>query len=229
MVYLWAALYGLTHTLSEYISIMFLSSATWPVPAAMLLYTLLLIRWIFRSGNARDVGLCIQPLLFPGKWLYLLPLFLLPCYNLLTAEGFTIGLPSFLLMLSVCVTEEIFFRGFLLRFLAKRNITAGLLLTNILFALFHLVNLTRGADPGYTLIQTVCAFAAGLCYSTAAIRSGSLLPCMAAHFLTNITGSSTSVQSGWKSAGLWLCIAIYLCWGILQSLTIRKFNKEIQS
>ena len=228
MVFLWAALYGLTYTLAERIAA-FLSSATWPVPAAMLLYTLLLICWVFRSGHTRDVGLCIPSLLPPGKWLYLLPLFLLPAYNLLTADSFSTNLPAVFLTLSVCVTEEIFFRGFLLRYLAKRNMAVGLLLTNILFALFHLVNLTRGADPGYTLVQTVCAFAAGLCYSTATIQSGSLLPCMAAHFLTNITGSDASVPSALESAGLWLCIAAYLCWGILQSLSIRKFNKEIQS
>lgn len=228
MVYLWVALYGLTHMCSEMLS--------WAIPGtfritpwAMLLYTLMLILWICRTGRAQMIGLRIPVPCSHSKWLNLLPLFLLPGYNLMTADGFAPDLPTAALVLSAAITEEIFFRGFLLHFLAKRSKTAGIYLSSILFSISHMVNLTQNIDPVYIWMQVICAFASGLCYSSAAIRFSSLLPCIAAHFLTNITGSSRSPQSCPEMAGLWLCIAVCIFWGIREGFKIRKFHKEIQS
>ncbi|MBQ8238114.1 MAG: CPBP family intramembrane metalloprotease [Oscillospiraceae bacterium] len=198
-------------------------------PWAMLLYALMLILWICRTGRAQTIGLRIPVPCSPRAWLNMLPLFLLPGYNLMTADGFAPDLPTAALMLCAAVTEEIFFRGFLLHFLARRSKTAGIYLTSILFSILHIVNLTQNIDPVYTWMQVICAFASGLCYSTVTISIGSLLPCIAAHFLTNITGSAAAPDPGWETNVLWSCIAACICWGTLHSYKIRKFDKEIQS
>lgn len=226
-VYLWAALYGLTHIGAEQLS-QVIPGSFCLTPSAMLLYTLMLFLWICRTGRTQTVGLHI-PRCSPGKWLNLVPLLLLPSYNLLTTDIIVPDLSTAALMLSAAVTEEVFFRGFLLHYLVKTSELAGIYLSSILFAAFHLVNFTQGTDPAYIWMQVICAFAAGLCYSTAAISIGSLLPCIAAHFLTNITGSSQLAQSGPEAAGLWMCILVCICWGIIHSHKIRKFNKENQA
>ena len=226
-VFLWAVLYGLTEIGAEQLSRIIPGS--FPLtPSAMLLYTLMLILWLCRTGRAQTVGLQI-PRWSPRQWLNLIPLLLLPGFNLLTAGRIAPDPSAVALMLSAAVTEEVFFRGFLLHFLAKRSKSAGIFLSSILFAAFHLVNLTQGTDPTYTWMQVLCAFAVGLCYSTTAISIGSLLPCIAVHFLTNITGSSQSSQSGSETAGLWICILVCICWGIMHSYKIRKNEKENQA
>ena len=227
MVYLWVALYGLTHMCAEKLS-QAMPGAFLLVPSAMLLYTLMLILWICRTGRAQIIGLRIPTRCSAGKWVNLVPLFLLAGYNLLTADGFVPDLPTVALMLSAAVTEEIFFRGFLLQYIAQRSKTSGIYLSSILFSILHMTNLTQGIDPAYALMQVICAFACGLCYSSAAISIGSLLPCIAAHFLTNITSDPQSPQSCPEMAGLWICIVVCTCWGILHSYKIRKFDKEIQ-
>ena len=191
----------------------------------MLLYTAALIFWIFRWGRGGSVGFR-RPV---GSWIPALPLLILPGYNLLTWGEATLDLPDVLLMVAVAATEEIFFRGFLLDFLAKRGRFSGVFWTSILFALLHGLNLLQGADPEYTWMQMIWAFGMGLCYGAATIRMESILPCILAHCAVNVTGlcASWPPQPGWETIILWVCVAICICWGLRQSLIIRKFDKEI--
>lgn len=211
MICLWVVLYGLTFTLSQTLS----AGNPWLTPLAMALYTGLLILWIVRTGQRRAVGLCLPCPLGAREYLELLPLLLLPVCNLLT--GVLPPLPAALLMLSVSAVEELFFRGFLLRFFLKWGRTRGVLITGICFALFHGVNLLQGGDPAYTAMQALCALTVGICYGAVTVKCGSLLPAMLVHCLTNITG----IGGPALSAGLWLCIAAYGCYGIWLCRKIR--------
>ena len=126
-------------------------------------------------------------------------------------------------MLAVCATEELFFRGFLLRFLMRFGAVPAILLSSVVFALFHLVNLAAGSVI-YTLAQVLCAFAAGVCFAAAAALSGSLLPGFAAHLLSNITAAPAPAD---PAPLLWLCIALYCCYGAVLCKQL-SVNKECQ-
>ena len=226
MIYVWIILYGLTHLCSETISQRH-PALFWLVPSSMLLYTVLLILWICRTRQAKNIGLCAPSFPLRTKWLYLLPLVLFPVHNLLTSKGFVPDLSTAALMLSVSVVEEIFFRGFLLRYVIRCGKPAGIILTSLLFSLFHIVNLIQGAPSSYTFLQMLWAFAAGLCYCTAAISFDSLIPCITAHFLTNITAGPPPTQFYLESTDVWICGAVYVCWALVHRCILCNSDKEI--
>lgn len=208
MVFWWIAGYGLIYTLACRLP---QTTHPWGVPLAMAGYAAALIGWIFHTGQAGYLGLC--PVRKNTAWgfYWFLPLLTLPVCNLLTAGAFCPDLPTVILMLGVCAVEEIFFRGFLLRRLARYGSLPGIVLSSGIFALFHLVNLMSGSAPAYVWMQVLCAFTVGVCYGAVAIQTGSLIPCFLAHFLTNITAAPSSDGAvPW----LWLCIAACGCFGI---------------
>lgn len=203
MVFFWIAAYGLVYTLACALP---QQVRLWAVPLGIVGYAAILIGWIFRSGQARALGLCAPPGK-PGRGLWLvLPMLLLPLCNLLLAGSFHPEPSTLVLMLGVCTVEEVFFRGFLLRRLLRFGAIAAILLSGGIFALFHLASPAEAlTDPS---AQLACAFAVGICYGAAALRLGSLIPCILSHFLTNITAAPLTAEAvPW----LWLCTAVYLC------------------
>lgn len=214
MIFLWIASYGLVYALANCLP---RGRYPWAVSLAMIGYSATLILWVFRTGQARRLGLCAPRNIRCSR---LLPLLTLPVCNLLSAEAFPPPLPTFLLMLAVCATEELFFRGFLLRFLMRFGAVPAILLSSVVFALFHLVNLAAGSVI-YTLAQVLCAFAAGICFAAATVLTGSLLPGFAAHFLSNITAAPVPSD---PAPLLWLCIALYGCYGavLCKQLSVNK-------
>ena len=205
MVFLWIAAYGLVYSLA---SCLLQTAYPWAVPLAMVAYAAALIGWVFRTGQARFLGFCAPRWSVPCD--FYLVFLLLPACNLLTAKTVFPNFPSLFLMLSVCAVEEIFFRGFLLRWLLRFGSLPAILFSSGIFALFHLVNLIGGSDFAYTWMQILCAFTAGICYSAVAIQLGSLIPCFFAHFLTNITAVPISAGAvSW----FWLCVTAYGCLG----------------
>lgn len=215
MTLLWIASYGLVYALANCLP---RGEYPWAVPLAMLGYSTALILWVFRTGQASRLGLSAPRHI---RCFRFLPLLMLPVCNLLTAQTFSLSLPTFLLMLAVCAAEELFFRGFLLQFLMRFGAVPAIVLSSIVFALFHLVNLTAGS-AAYIWAQVLCAFAVGICFAAAAVLSGSLLPGFAAHFLSNITAAPVPSD---PAPLLWLCIALYGCYGAALCKTV-FVNKE---
>lgn len=204
MVFLWVALYGAVHMAFQ----RFCSGLT---GAAMLLYTALLMLWLWR---VRGLGWLKLPGLEESKSCgFFLPLLTLPVYHLLT--GGTPG-AGWLLMVSVSVAEELFFRGWLLKILGRRRPLTGILLSALAFGLFHGVNLLRGAELGYTLMQMLCGIAVGVCFAAVAVRTGSLLIGILVHFLINITAPGSS------GAWLWCCVLSYGIYGLALCINISK-------
>jgi membrane protease YdiL (CAAX protease family) len=83
--------------------------------------------------------------------------------------------------LGVCLLapmmEELFFRGFVFRnFLERYSFRKAVVVSSVLFALFHL-------NPW----QAIVAFGIGLLNAWLVLRSGSVVPGMLAHFATNFT------------------------------------------
>lgn len=215
MIFLWIASYGLVYALANCLP---REECPWAVPLAMFGYSASLILWIFHTGQARRLGLCVPRHI---RCFRFFPLLILPVCNVLIAETLSLSFPTFLLMVATCAAEELFFRGFLLRFLMRYGAIPAVLSSSAVFALLHLVNLTAGSAL-YTLAQVLSAFAAGICFAAAAVLSGSLLPGFAAHFLSNITAVPVSSD---PPPLLWLCITLYCCYGAVLCKTI-SVNKE---
>lgn len=100
--------------------------------------------------------------------------------------------------------EEMIFRGIISRSMhgAGWGTAATVLVCGALFSLFH-------ANPEQTLYQ----FACGMCFTLVALRSGSVLPTMIAHFLNNaviLALTSFGYGSEWVFPPA-ADIAIYIC------------------
>lgn len=83
-----------------------------------------------------------------------------------------------LVILTVCVlpaiTEEVAMRGIVLKGIKSGNVIVNAVIGGLLFSLFHM-------SP----MQTPYQFAVGFVFSLIAIKSGSTLPTIIAHFLNN--------------------------------------------
>ena len=115
------------------------------------------------------------------------------CVNLKNGLGLTAPLAvSLLMMLNLAVAgyvEEIIFRGFLFRAMAKDNLRSAILVSAITFGAGHIVNLANTADTLGVLLQVCYAIVIGFLYTIIVYKGGSLWPCIASHMFVN--GSST--------------------------------------
>lgn len=208
MIFFWIILYGLVFCLSEQAASR-LPESQWTVPLAMLVYTLLLLRWIHRSGQQDHAGLS-TPRFSGGAALFFLPLGILPLCNLLFTGAAPVSGPVLILTLCTCTAEELFFRGFLLSFLRQIRFPRYCLAAAAAFALFHCGTLFTGASLGYVCTQVLLAFSAGLYYGLIRCFCGTLLPCIAAHFFVNITAGNPSPAASSGSMAPWVLCAVMM-------------------
>lgn len=152
----------------------------------ILLFAGIATAWICTNGLRGYLGLCK----FRGNkkaFLWFIPLLLISCGNL--GGVFTGVSPASILMAiymaAVGYTEELLFRGFLFRSLAKGNMKFAIFLASLTFGAGHLLNLTTGGELYSTLLQFAYATAIGFLYTVICWRGGSLIPCMLSHSFFN--------------------------------------------
>ena len=125
----------------------------------------------------------------PKKYLYFLPLLLIVSVNLW--GGVHVNhtpaqiLFHILTMLNIGFIEEIIFRGFLFRMMAKDHLHAAVLVSSLTFGIGHIVNLFNGAELVPTLFQVAYATAIGYLFVIIFHKSTSLIPCIVTHSLNN--------------------------------------------
>lgn len=148
--------------------------------------------WILRNGLSEKYGLCH----FKGNWaqfLYFIPLIIMSCVNLKNGLGLKApAAVSLLMMVNLAVAgyvEELIFRGFLFRCLAKDNLRSAIIVSAVTFGAGHIVNLANTADTLGVLLQVCYAIVIGFLYTIVVYKGGSLWPCIASHMFVN--GSST--------------------------------------
>lgn len=207
MEFVWILLYALT----AFGFRRFDSGGGCPVPLepwALLAYGAALLLWLGNSGWGDRFGL--NRIRFPesgrhGLWVLLL----IPGCNLLLGQKAVLSLSVLAAAMASAIAEEVFFRCFLLRWMEKRWKLGGMILASAVFGLYHLWNLPA-AGISVTLLQVVCAFGAGLCYSGAAVCCGSLWIPILAHFLVNLTGWASPIENltGFTGGALLLCAAV---------------------
>jgi len=148
--------------------------------------------WILQNGLSEKYGLCH----FKGsrkRFLYFLPLILMSCVNLKNGLGLSAPAPvALLMMVNLAVAgyvEEVIFRGFLFRAMAKENLRSAIVVSAITFGAGHIVNLANTADTLGVFLQVCYAIVIGFLYTIIVYKGGSLWPCIASHMFVN--GSST--------------------------------------
>lgn len=192
---IYCVLQSLANPLNEKIGIAYSASALFCVLQAIAL-------WMFiqKNGLQKQYGLCASP--FPARrFLYYMPLMVLMSRNFW--NGVTVNLPLadtvcyVICMLCVGFVEEVIFRGFLFKALAKDNVTSAIIISSVTFGLGHLLNLVNGsgATLAENLFQVTGAIVIGFLFVILFYRGGSLLPCIIAHSFIN-TASAFANEAG---------------------------------
>ena len=123
------------------------------------------------------------------KYLYFIPLAVVISVNLW--NGFNINDSAseivfhILTMINIGFIEELIFRGFLFKMMAKSSIKSAIIVSSLTFGIGHIVNLLNGADLIPTLMQICYATAIGYLFVIIFHKSKSLVPCIVTHCLVN--------------------------------------------
>ena len=159
-------------------------------------------------------------------YLYFLPLLLIVSVNLWS--GIHINhtaseiLFHILTMLNVGFLEEIIFRGFLFKMMAKDNVKSAIIVSSVTFGIGHIVNLLNGADFLPTLMQICYAIAIGYLFVIIFYKSKSLIPCIIAHSIFN----SLSIFNVENKLSLYIVPAFLVVVPLLYATYINKTMNE---
>ncbi|MEJ6398158.1 CPBP family intramembrane glutamic endopeptidase [Yoonia sp. 208BN28-4] len=134
------------------------------------------------------------------RWVAAYPLIILMMAMLALVAGFTPQdyLRPFLaivaLNIGVALFEETIFRGILMHGLRSRfGPFAALLLSSVIFGIFHFSNVLAGQDFAFTVFQVLNAFALGLVFGAVYLQTNSLWPPIILHFLWNAAGMTSQM------------------------------------
>lgn len=184
---IYCVLQSLANPLNEKIGIAYSASAIFCV-----LQTIAIWVFIQKNGLLKQYGLCVSPF-SARQFLYYIPLIVLMSRNFW--NGVTVNLPLAgticycLCMLCVGFVEEVIFRGFLFKAIAKDNVKSAIIISSVTFGLGHLLNLINGsgATLAENLFQVTGAIVIGFLFVILFYRGESLLPCIIAHSVINIS------------------------------------------
>jgi len=151
---------------------------------------LFLYFWLKKQGRLEYFGLC-RPTATAKAFLYYLPLIAITLQNIWGGVAMhydAVGTLCFIVkMLCVGFLEELIFRGFLFKAMAKDSVKWAALVSGITFGLGHIINLLNGSGMSLfdNLVQIFFAVLMGFLYVVIFYRGGSLLPCIISHGVLN--------------------------------------------
>ena len=155
----------------------------------LFIFSVIILCFLGKEKLFKDYGLCKSQLPIK-KLLYFIPLMLLCALNVISGLKISSTMPVIVLeclsMLFVGFLEEIIFRGFLFKAMAKDNLKAAVIVSSLTFGIGHIVNLVNGAEIVSTLCQIVGAVGFGFMCVMIFIKSNSLLPCIITHSVFNM-------------------------------------------
>ena len=133
------------------------------------------------------------------KYLYFIPLVLIATVNLWFGVQMHYDVTHQIYALTAMAltgfAEEIVFRGFLFRAIAKDNLTEAIIISSITFGTGHIINLFTGEATMDTILQMMYAIAIGFAFAMVLVKSGSLLPCIITHSVINVTAELSGTGS----------------------------------
>ena len=125
----------------------------------------------------------------PKKYLYFIPLVLIVSVNLwngININNSKIEIIFHILnMINIGFIEEIIFRGFLFKLIAKDNVKIAIIVSSVTFGIGHIINLFNGADLVLTIFQVCYAMSIGYLFVIIFYKSKSLIFCIVTHSLVN--------------------------------------------
>ena len=156
----------------------------WPMLGLIVISGAMLL-FVLKDGLAEKYGLTGWAKNSKALWF-------ISCLNLLSGFRQDCPMPGVIYaavsMALVGFAEEMIFRGFLFKAMLKDgNVRAAIIVASVAFGLGHIVNLFTGQDLTETLYQVVFAAAVGFIFTFAFYKGGSLLPCILAHSLVDVT------------------------------------------
>ena len=123
------------------------------------------------------------------KYLYFIPLIIIISSNLWyginTDNSISEIIFHILTMINIGFIEEIIFRGFLYKMLAKDNVKIAILVSSITFGIGHIINLLNGALLLPTIMQICYSISIGYLFVIIFYKSKSIVPCIITHCLVN--------------------------------------------
>ena len=160
-----------------------------------IIFSAFILHFLTKEKLLKKYGLC-KTAIHPKKLLYFIPLMFLCALNIVTGISITKTEPAIVIevlsMLFVGFLEEIIFRGFLFKAMAKNNLKSVVIVSSLTFGIGHIVNLINGAQIVPTLCQIVGATGFGFMCVIIFIKSKSLLPCIITHSVFNMLSLFTS-------------------------------------
>nr|MBQ6242138.1 CPBP family intramembrane metalloprotease [Lachnospiraceae bacterium] len=166
--------------------------------------------------------------------LWFLPLWIIASFNLWGGISVRYPLPgqicAVVSMALVGFAEELIFRGFLFKAMLKESgVKPAVIVSSVTFGAGHILNLFTGHELGETLVQVVFAVAFGFIVTLVFYKSGSLLPCILSHSLTDVfskfaAGEMSSVLN-WVVHGLMIVIAAAYCLYLVRRVETPAVNR----
>lgn len=149
------------------------------------------------NGLSEYLGLK-KPEISASKMLFYIPLVLIgggaAFFGIRLEYSPVVSIIRTVMMLCVGFLEEIIFRGFLFRGIAKSNLTRAVVISSITFGIGHIVNLFTGSNLFDNMIQIVYAVAVGFLLVFIFLRTSSIIPCIAFHAFNNSMTAFTNAN-----------------------------------
>jgi len=187
-------------------------------------FSILLILLMVVLGRTKYYG--ITKIKKPSKYLFFIPLILIPTVNLwngINIRNSTNEIIFYILtMINIGFIEEIIFRGFLFKMMEKNNVKIAIIVNAITFGIGHIINLLNGAELIPTLMQICYAFSIGYLFVTIFYKSKSLVPCIITHSLVN----SLSVFNVENATSIYLASAFLIVVPLVYAIYINKVIEE---
>lgn len=224
-IVIYCVLQSLANSLNEKIGIEFSASAILCILQAIFLFA-----FIHRNGLMKRYGLCKSSV--PARqFLYYIPLLVLITGNLWNGVAVNYSLMGtachIVGMFCVGFVEEIIFRGFLFKAMAKDNVKSAIIVSSVTFGIGHLINLFNGS--GMELVNNLCqigfAIAVGFLLVTIFYRGGSLIPCIITHSTINVLNTftnKTGVTSEKQIINVLIMIIITVAYTLILTRTLPK-------
>lgn len=226
-IVIYCVLQSLANPLNEKIGIEYSASAFFCI-----LQSILLFRFIQRNNLQKKYGLC-KSTIPARRFLYYVPLIILAIGNLWNGVAVNYSLSGtvcrIICMLCVGFIEEIIFRGFMFKAIAKDNIELAIIISSATFGIGHLANLFNGSgmDLANNLCQIFFAVAIGFLFVTVFYRGRSILPCIITHSTINILNTfanEAGLTTGKQIIHCLIMIVLSIIFTLILSKSLSKSN-----
>ncbi len=186
-------------TLTEIAGVFKLVPAVFHIALAVFAYC-----WLKRNGLMEKYGLFLPRYPLARAWFFL-PLLLVAGYKLFFSPALRYSPMDTLLfiasMLGVDFLEELIFRGFLFRAIAKENLTRAVIISSVTFGIGHIVNLLTGQNLLDTIGQIIFAVFAGFALVVLFHKGKSLVPCIVFHSVFNALSVVSNDEALYRALG----------------------------